>query len=113
MTTAVLRAKAIDLIALVKPRIMVMALLTAAGATSLAPGTAAIGTTLWLLAGTALIVGAANTLNMWLERDIDCLMSRTKERPLPQRRLAGAHRAVVRRRPGRARRCRCSRWSTS
>ncbi|CAN5922897.1 heme o synthase [soil metagenome] len=87
MTAHVLRAKTIDLISLVKPRIMIMALLTAAGAISLAPGTAPLDTTLWLLAGTALIVGAANTLNMWLERDIDCLMSRTKGRPLPQGRL--------------------------
>jgi protoheme IX farnesyltransferase len=81
-------AKTVDLIALVKPRIMVMALLTAAGAVSLAPGEASMTTTLWLLAGTGLIVGAANTLNMWLERDIDCLMTRTKNRPLPQGRLA-------------------------
>ncbi|MBA3456632.1 MAG: protoheme IX farnesyltransferase [Deltaproteobacteria bacterium] len=66
---------------------MVMALLTAAGAMSLAPGTVSATTALWLLAGTALIVGAANTLNMWLERDIDCLMTRTKNRPLPQGRL--------------------------
>ncbi len=87
MTAAVLRAKTSDLIALVKPQIMLMSLLTAAGAISLAPGTAPLSTTLWLLAGTALIVGTANTLNMWLERDIDCLMTRTKNRPLPQRRL--------------------------
>jgi len=85
--TAVAVAKAVDLVALVKPRIMVMALLTAAGAMSLAPGTIALDQALWLLVGTALIVGAANTLNMWLERDIDCLMARTKDRPLPQRRL--------------------------
>jgi heme o synthase len=82
--------KTADLVALVKPRIMVMALLTAAGALSLAPGSVSAGRTLWLLAGTALIVGAANTLNMWLERDVDCLMSRTKNRPLPQRRLEPA-----------------------
>jgi len=87
MTTQVLRAKASDLLALVKPQIMIMSLLTAAGAMSLAPGTANVPTALWLLAGTALIVGAANTLNMFLERDIDCLMTRTKNRPLPQRRL--------------------------
>jgi protoheme IX farnesyltransferase len=79
--------KTLDLIALVKPRIMVMALLTAAGAASLAPGTASGTVTLWLLVGTALIVGSANTLNMWLERDVDCLMARTKDRPLPQGRL--------------------------
>lgn len=87
MTARVLRAKTIDLVALVKPRIMVMALLTAAGAMSLAPGTASPSVALWLLAGTALIVGSANTLNMYLERDIDCLMARTRNRPLPQGRL--------------------------
>ena len=85
---ATIATKTLDLIALLKPRIMVMALLTAAGALSLAPGSAAPATALWLLVGTGLIVGAANTLNMWLERDIDCLMARTKNRPLPQGRLA-------------------------
>jgi heme o synthase len=87
VTAKVLTAKTVDLVALVKPRIMIMALLTAAGALSLAPGTASTVRALWLLAGTALIVGSANTLNMWLERDIDCLMARTKNRPLPQGRL--------------------------
>lgn len=88
------REKTVDLIALVKPRIMVMALLTAAGAMSLAPGDVPAGRALWLILGTALIVGSANTLNMWLERDIDCLMARTRQRPLPQGRLA-AHTALV------------------
>ncbi len=87
MTANVLRAKTLDLVALVKPRIMVMALLTAAGGMSLAPGTASTSVALWLLAGTMLIVGSANTLNMYLERDIDCLMARTRNRPLPQGRL--------------------------
>jgi heme o synthase len=77
-----------DLVALVKPRIMVMALLTAAGAMSLAPGEPSVSVAVWLLFGTGLIVGSANSLNMYLERDIDCLMARTKDRPLPQRRLA-------------------------
>ena len=87
MTTLILTAKTADLIALVKPRIMIMALLTAAGAAGLAPGTIALADALWMLAGTAMIVGSANTLNMWLERDVDCLMVRTKDRPLPQGRL--------------------------
>lgn len=77
-----------DLVALVKPNIAAMALLTAAGGLSLAPGPFALGRALVLLLGTALIVGAANTLNMYLERDVDCLMARTKDRPLPARRLA-------------------------
>ncbi len=87
MTAKVLTAKTVDLVALVKPRIMIMALLTAAGAMSLAPGVIGTAHSLWLLAGTALIVGSANTLNMWLERDVDCLMARTRNRPLPQGRL--------------------------
>ena len=81
-----LAAKTLDLVALVKPRIMVMAVLTAAGAMSLAGGLDTVHA-LTLLAGVALIVGSANTLNMWLERDTDCLMSRTKNRPLPRHRL--------------------------
>ena len=88
MIGAVRRTAVVDLIALVKPRIMMMALLTAAGAMRLAPGAIDGPRALWLIAGTALIVGAANTLNMWLERDIDCLMARTRNRPLPMHRLA-------------------------
>jgi heme o synthase len=79
---------AADMVALVKPRIMMMALLTAAGGLSLAPGAPSVQVALTLLVGTALLVGAANTLNMYLERDIDCLMARTRNRPLPQQRLA-------------------------
>lgn len=90
MTARVLTAKSVDLVALVKPRIMIMALLTAAGAISLAPGVASATQSLWLLLGTALIVGSANTLNMYLERDVDCLMARTKNRPLPGGRLQPA-----------------------
>jgi protoheme IX farnesyltransferase len=82
-----LAASMADFVALVKPTIMMMALLTAAGAMSLAPGAIDPGRALWLIAGTALIVGSANTLNMYLERDIDCLMARTRRRPLPMHRL--------------------------
>ncbi len=76
-----------DLLALVKPRILLMTLITAAGGMSLAPGELALGRALVMLAGTALIVGAANTLNMYLEREVDCRMARTKDRPLPAGRL--------------------------
>lgn len=84
------RVAAADVIALVKPGIAINALLTAAGGMSLAPGPFELSRALVLLLGTALIVGAANTLNMYLERDVDCLMARTKDRPLPARRLAPA-----------------------
>jgi heme o synthase len=80
-------ASARDLVALAKPRITVFAILTAMGGLALAPGDPAEAPWLALLVGTALIVGAANTLNMYLERDIDCLMARTKSRPLPAGRM--------------------------
>jgi protoheme IX farnesyltransferase len=74
-------------IALVKPRIMLMALVTMAGAMALAPGRPDPSLVAWALLGTALIVGAANTLNMYLEREVDCLMVRTRGRPLPDGRM--------------------------
>jgi protoheme IX farnesyltransferase len=81
------RVAAADLLALVKPRILLMTLITAIGGMSLAPGELALAPALVMLAGTALIVGAANTLNMYLEREVDCRMARTKDRPLPAGRL--------------------------
>jgi protoheme IX farnesyltransferase len=40
-----------------------------------------------MLFTTGMVVGAANTLNCYLERDSDRLMARTANRPLPDRRL--------------------------
>lgn len=73
-----------DLVTLTKPRITFIVLVTAAGGMKLAPGVASGMTWLWAMLGTALVVGSANALNMWLERDVDGLMERTKKRPLPQ-----------------------------
>jgi len=76
-----------DLVALLKPRILVFAVMTALVGLALAPGVAADSLVVALALGTALIVGAANTLNMYLERDLDCLMARTRTRPLPAGRM--------------------------
>lgn len=75
-----------DLLSLAKPRITLMVVITTAGGLALAGGVDA-WTALWTLLGTALVVGSANTLNCWLERDIDSRMARTKDRPLPAGRL--------------------------
>jgi protoheme IX farnesyltransferase len=40
------------------------------------------------LFSTACVVGAANAFNMWMERDSDALMTRTRRRPLPTGRLS-------------------------
>lgn len=76
-----------DLVALTKPRITLMVLVTAAGGMWLAPGSLDLASTAVMLITTGMVVGAANTLNCYLERDSDRLMARTANRPLPDRRL--------------------------
>ncbi len=76
-----------DLIALAKPGILIFSLMTTAGAMSLAPGVLSPSTWIPLFLGTAMIVASANALNMYLEREIDCHMARTKTRPLPAGRM--------------------------
>ena len=83
-----------DLVALTKPRVKAMVLLTTAGGLWLGArhGGADVHvdrwTWIWALLGTALVVGGANALNMYLERDSDGLMARTARRPLPSGRLS-------------------------
>jgi len=77
-----------DYVALAKPRVTVMVLGTAGLGLYLAPNALAPLPALGALSGTALIVGAANALNMYIERDIDGLAPRTKKRPLPAGRLS-------------------------
>jgi protoheme IX farnesyltransferase len=76
-----------DVLALGKPRITLMVLLTTAGGVWLSPGHASPLTIALALVGTCLIVAGANALNMYIERDIDGLMKRTKDRPLPAGRM--------------------------
>jgi protoheme IX farnesyltransferase len=77
-----------DLVALTKPRITALVLLTEAAGAWLAPGRTRASTLALSLVGTALIVGSANALNMWWERDVDALMARTRNRPLPAGRMS-------------------------
>ncbi len=81
-----------DLVALTKPRITLMVVVTMLGGIWLAAKRAAMTSSPAQLAaaviGTALVVGSANALNMYLERDTDGLMERTRDRPLPTGRLA-------------------------
>lgn len=79
-----------DLVALTKPAIVSMTLLTATWGLMIAPAFPAWHVALGTLAGTALSVGSANAFNMWLEREGDRHMARTRKRPLPDRRLRPA-----------------------
>jgi len=53
-----------------------------------ARGWPSIGFAALTLLGIALAAASANTLNAWIERDIDARMERTRERPLPSGRIA-------------------------
>jgi heme o synthase len=77
-----------DLATLTKPSIVAMAVLQAAGGAALAPASMPATSLAAALLGTGLLVAAAATLNMFLERDTDRLMVRTADRPLPAGRLA-------------------------
>ena len=75
-------------IELAKPRITGMVIITFAGGLWLAPGEIAGWRAIMTLVGTALLVAASNTFNMYLERDFDPLMERTRDRPLPRAALS-------------------------
>jgi protoheme IX farnesyltransferase len=78
-----------DLVALTKPRVVVMVLVTTAvGYYVGLPATERAWVRMvHLLIGTLLAAGGTLALNQYLERDIDALMTRTRVRPLPGGRL--------------------------
>ncbi len=80
-------AYAKDLILLAKPRLSGLVVLTSAGGLALAPGRIGAARAILTIASTAAVVGAANALNNYLERDIDARMRRTRDRPLPAGRV--------------------------
>ena len=72
-----------DYLALTKPRIISLLLLTALGGMFLAEGGAPkVSLAMLVLVGGALASGGANALNHYLDRDIDGRMARTRNRPV-------------------------------
>lgn len=71
-------------LALMKPKIIVLLLITTVGAMFVAAGGAPdLSLMLWTIIGGTLSAGGANALNHYFDRDIDGFMYRTKRRPLP------------------------------
>ncbi len=77
----------IDLVALTKPRITLMAIIVAGGCMLLAEAVLPWPKAILALLGIALLVSGSSAFNMYIERDYDGLMERTRSRPLPAGRL--------------------------
>jgi len=77
-----------DLVALTKPRVLLMVLATTlVGYFVALSGPADYVRVTHLLIGTLLAAGGTLALNQYLERDVDARMERTRRRPLPAGRL--------------------------
>ena len=76
-----------DYLELAKPRVMMLVVFTGVVGLAVAPGALHP-----LLAATAILcialaAGGSAAVNMWYDRDIDAVMTRTRRRPLPQGRV--------------------------
>src|SRR5947209_6478862 len=82
------RQVASDLLALTKPRVVVMVLVTTlVGYDVGLTGPADYVSMIHLLIGSLLAAGGTLALNQYRERDVDARMNRTRARPLPAGRL--------------------------
>ncbi len=76
-----------DYMALLKPRVMSLVVFSGLAGLLAAPGELH-----WLLSAVVVLAiasgaGAAGAINMWYDRDIDAVMERTSNRPIPQGRV--------------------------
>ncbi|MFV3127910.1 heme o synthase [Niveispirillum sp. KHB5.9] len=76
-----------DYVALLKPRVMSLVVFSGFAGMVVAPGHLHPVLTLVAVLCIALASGAAGAINMWYDRDIDALMDRTANRPIPQGRV--------------------------
>jgi protoheme IX farnesyltransferase len=81
-------ARVEDYVALLKPRVMSLVVFTAIIGLLLAPG--GINPAIGVIAVLCIAIGAGGSgaLNMWYDADIDAIMSRTANRPIPSGRVS-------------------------
>ena len=76
-----------DYIALLKPRVMTLAVFTSVSGLVLSPETLHPFLCILSIFCISLGAGASGAINMWFDRDIDKMMERTKNRPIPSRKI--------------------------
>ena len=86
-TTPTPKLRVVEYALLLKPRVMSLVVFTAWTGMMMAPGSIdpLIGALAILFVAVA--AGASGAINMWYDRDIDIVMDRTRNRPLPAGRL--------------------------
>ncbi len=72
-----------DYLALTKPRLSLLSVLTALVGYYAARPASNLAEVCWLLVGTGLAAGGVAVLNQWLEHETDARMARTADRPIP------------------------------
>jgi heme o synthase len=81
-----------DYAALVKPRVLLLLLVSAVTSMLIAVGRDVdVGLVLATVAGGAMASGAGSAFNQWWERDLDAMMARTAGRPVAAGRMSEAH----------------------
>lgn len=78
-----------DFLALLKPRVMSLVVFTALVGLVAAPGTIHPFMAIVAILSIAVGAGASGALNMWYDADIDRVMGRTAQRPIPAGRISG------------------------
>lgn len=78
----------LDLFQLTKPRLSSLVLFTMSAGMVLSQKTLFLPKSLLAVLATFGIVGASNSFNMYFDRNMDSLMNRTKQRPIPSKRLS-------------------------
>ena len=86
---ALIEARVSDYFALLKPRVMSLVVFTAMAGMWVAPNVTSFHPVLAMVAILCIAInaGAAGAINMWFDRDIDAVMKRTQNRPLPLNRM--------------------------
>src|SRR6266480_2566351 len=82
-----LRAKVADYLTLTKPKVQSLLLFTTV-TTMYVAGTPPISRVVLTCLGGALSAGGAGAINHYLDRDIDAMMRRTRDRPIPAGRIS-------------------------